>query len=165
MLLLYQKEALSPMKPAPDFKLPDQFNVIHSLKDYKGKWIVMYFYPKDDTSGCTIEACNFRDEREAIAEYGNAEVIGISKDSVVSHKKFVEKNNLNFTLLSDASHKVIEAYGAWGPKKLMGREYIGISRNTYIINPEGKIAKEYIDVNPKKHAAEIINDLKALQAK
>ena len=153
------------MKPAPNFKLPDQDNKIHSLSDYSGKWLVVYFYPKDNTSVCTTEACNFRDERDAIAEYGNASVVGISKDSVASHKKFAEKNNLNFTLLSDESHKVIEAFGAWGPRKFMGREYIGISRNTYLINPEGKIAKEYIGVNPKDHAVQIINDLKALQAK
>lgn len=153
------------MKQAPKFNLPDQDNKLHSLNDYSGKWLVLYFYPKDNTSGCTTEACSFRDEREVIAQYGNADVVGISKDSVASHKKFAEKNNLNFTLLSDESHAVIEAYGAWGLKKLMGREYLGIRRNTYIINPEGKIVKEYTGVNPKKHAVEIINDLKALQAK
>jgi len=152
------------MKQAPDFKLPDQNGELHTLAEYSGKWLVLYFYPKDDTPGCTTEACNFRDERDAIAEYGNATVIGISKDSVANHKKFADKHNLNFTLLSDESHEVIEAYGAWGPKKFMGREYVGISRNTYIIDPEGKIVKEYIGVNPKKHAAEIINDLKKLQS-
>lgn len=152
------------MKQAPDFSLQDQNGKTHSLKDFKGKWLVLYFYPKDATPGCTTEACNFRDERDAIAEYGNASVVGISKDSVASHKKFAEKNNLNFTLLSNENHKVIEAYGAWGPKKFMGREYVGISRNTYIIDPKGNIAKEYIAVNPKNHAAEIIADLKSLQA-
>lgn len=151
------------MKPAPDFKLPDQDGKIRSLKDYAGKWLVLYFYPKDMTSGCTTEACNFRDERDAIAEYGNAEVVGVSKDSVASHKKFIEKNKLNFTLLSDDDHSMIEAYGAWGPKKFMGKEYIGISRNTYLIDPKGNIVKEYLGVDPKKHAVEIIDDLKALQ--
>jgi peroxiredoxin Q/BCP len=153
------------MKLAPDFNLPDQNGKNHSLKDYQGKWLVLYFYPKDNTPGCTTEACNFRDERDAIAEYGNADVIGISKDSVASHKKFADKHNLNFTVLSDEGHKIIEAYGAWVPKKLMGREYIGINRNTYLINPEGNIVKEYIGVNPKNHAVEIINDLKAFQGK
>lgn len=153
------------MSKAPDFKLPDQDGKIRSLSDYKGKWLVLYFYPRDNTSGCTTEACNFRDERDAISEYGNAVVVGISKDSVASHKKFIEKNNLNFTLLSDESHKTIEAYGAWVPKKFMGREYVGINRNTYIIDPSGEIVKEYIGVNPKNHAVEIIKDLKELQTK
>ncbi len=153
------------MKKAPDFKLPDQNGDIKTLSDYKGKWIVLYFYPKDDTPGCTTEACNFRDERDAISEFGNATVIGISKDSVASHKKFAEKHKLNFTLLSDVDHEVIDAYGSWVPKKFMGREYIGISRDTYIIDPKGNIVKEYKGVSPAKHAVEIINDLKALQAK
>ena len=153
------------MRKAPDFELADQDGKMHSLKDYQGKWLVVYFYPKDDTPGCTTEACNFRDERDAIAEYGNATVIGISKDSVASHKKFTEKHKLNFTLLSDEDHRVIEAFGAWGPKKFMGKEYVGISRNTYLVDPRGNIVKEYLGVNPKKHAVEIIEDLKALQAK
>ena len=102
-------------------------------------------------------------EREAIADLGSAEVVGISKDSVRSHKKFVDKYHLNFTLLSDPEHKVIEAYGSWKPLKFMGREYMGTQRNTFIITPDGKIAKEYVGVDPKTHAAEIIADLKALQ--
>jgi len=153
------------MKPAPNFNLPDQSGKNHQLSDYLGKWLVIYFYPKDDTPGCTTEACNFRDERDAIAEYGNAVVIGISKDSVSSHKKFTDKYKLNFTLLSDPEHGTIEAYGAWGPKKFMGKEFLGVNRNTYIINPEGMITKEYLGVNPKKHAVEIINDLKKFQSK
>jgi peroxiredoxin Q/BCP len=153
------------MKTAPDFSLQDQNGKTHELKDYSGKWLVLYFYPKDSTPGCTTEACNFRDERDVIAEYGGAEVIGISKDSVASHKKFTEKHSLNFTLLSDETHKVIEAYGAWGKKKFMGREFEGIFRNTYIIDPKGNIVKEYLGVNPKNHAVEIINDLKELQEK
>lgn len=152
------------MKPAPDFSLPDKDGNIHTLADYAGKWLVLYFYPKDDTPGCTTEACSFRDEREAIAELGNAEVVGISKDSVQSHKKFLEKYHLNFTLLSDPAHTTIEAYGSWQPKKFMGREYIGTMRNTFIINPDGQIVKEYRGVDPKTHAAEIIADLRELQA-
>jgi len=151
------------MKPAPDFSLLDQNNNLTSLSDYKNKWLVLYFYPKDNTPGCTTEACSFRDERDAIAEYGNAEVVGINKDSVASHKKFAEKNKLNFKLLSDHDRKTIRAYGSWGPKKFLGREFFGISRNTYIIDPEGMIVKEYIGVNPKTHAAQIIADLKELQ--
>jgi peroxiredoxin Q/BCP len=152
------------MKQAPSFSLPDQNDKIHSLKDYAGTWLVLYFYPKDETPGCTTEACNFRDARDTIAEFGRAGVVGISKDTVKSHKKFADKHELNFTLLSDPDHKVIDAYGAWQKKKFMGREYMGIMRNTYIINPDGMIAKEYIGVDPKDHVGTIIEDLKTLRA-
>ena len=151
------------MKQAPNFSLPDQDGTLHALKDFAGKWLVIYFYPKDDTPGCTTEACNFRDARDAIAEYGNASVVGISKDSVKSHKKFADRHRLNFILLSDEGHTVIEAYGAWHKKKFMGRAYMGINRNTYLINPNGKIVKEYLDVTPASHAGEIITDLQTLQ--
>jgi peroxiredoxin Q/BCP len=152
------------MKQAPDFALPDQNGKIHSLADYKGKWVVLYFYPKDDTPGCTTEACSFRDERAVIAEHG-AEVIGISKDSIDSHKKFTEKYGLNFTLLSDSDHKIMEAYGSWGLKKFMGREYEGVHRQTFIIDPNGIIVREYPKVTPKDHALQIIRDLDALKKK
>src|SRR5262245_8789442 len=99
---------------APDFTLPDQNGTMRSLKDYAGKWLVLYFYPEDDTSGCTTEACNFRDARDVIANLSGAKVVGISKDTVESHKKFVDKYHLDFTLLSDTEHKVIEAYDSWG---------------------------------------------------
>lgn len=152
------------MKIAPGFKLADQNGLIRSLEDYKGKWVVLYFYPKDDTPGCTTEACSFRDEREAIAKFGNAEVIGISKDSVKSHKIFADKYGLNFTLLSDESLDVTKKYNAWGERSMYGRVYMGIIRSTFIIDPEGNIVKHYPKVDPKKHAAEIINDLEKLQA-
>lgn len=153
------------MQKAPDFSLPDQNGNIHTLQDYTGKWLVLYFYPKDDTPGCTAEACSFRDEREAIAELGHAEVVGVSKDSVAAHKKFADKYNLNFTLLSDPEHKTIEAYDSWKPQKFMGKEFLGTKRNTFIIDPDGNIAKKYEGVDPKAHAAEIVQDLKTLQAK
>lgn len=153
------------MKKAPSFQLPDQNDQLHKLEDYLGEWLVVYFYPKDDTPGCTTEACDFRDARDALAEFGHTNVIGISKDSTKSHKKFDEKHKLNFTLLSDPDHSVIEAFGAWGPKKFMGREFLGIKRNTYIINPEGYIVKEYENVTPKTHVALLIKDLKELQSK
>lgn len=152
------------MKQAPDFSLPDQAGTTHTLAEYAGKWLVLYFYPKDNTSGCTAEACSFRDERTAIAEFGNAEVVGVSKDSVRSHKKFAADHQLNFTLLSDPEHKTIEAYCSWKPKKFMGREYLGTHRDTFIISPDGKIAREYRGVDPKTHAGQIIADLQALQA-
>ncbi len=152
-------------KPAPDFSLPDQNGVKHSLKDYHGKWLVLYFYPKDDTPGCTTEACSFRDERELIAELGNAEVVGVSKDSISSHKKFADKYKLDFTLLSDESAKTLKDYGAWEEKSMFGKKYMGITRSTVIINPAGNIVKSYPKVDPKQHAAEIIHDLKELQRK
>lgn len=141
---------------APDFNLPDQKGNMHGLKDYAGKWLVLYFYPEDDTSGCTAEACNFRDAREVIAELGNAEVVGISKDTVDSHQKFAGKYDLNFTILSDTSHKTMKAYDSWGV--MMAK------RNTFIINPKGEIVKKYEGVEPDQHAAEVIEDLKELQA-
>lgn len=151
------------MKQASNFTLKDQNNTEHALSDYAGKWVVLYFYPKDDTPGCTLEACNFRDERDAIADYGNASVIGISKDTVTSHKKFADKFNLNFTLLSDPDHSVIKSYGAWQEKSMFGKKYMGIQRMTFIIDPNGQIVKEYPKVSPAKHAAEIIADLRELQ--
>lgn len=151
------------MKEAPNFSLQDQDGVMRNLSDFTGKWIVLYFYPKDDTPGCTTEACNFRDVRDAIAEITGAVIIGISKDSVKSHKKFADKYSLNFTLLSDVDHVAAEAYDSWKLKKFMGREYMGMERNTFLISPKGIIEREYRGVNPKDHAAEIIRDLKSLQ--
>ncbi len=147
---------------APNFSLPDQNNNVHALAQYAGKWVIVYFYPKDATPGCTKEACNFRDGRQVLKDAG-AVVLGISKDTVASHKKFADKHNLNFTLLSDTSTETIQAYGAWAQKKFMGREYMGINRNTYLINPEGDIAKTYEGVNPLTHVGELLKDLKTLQ--
>lgn len=146
-----------------DFQLPDQNGKIHSLSDYANRWVVLYFYPKDDTPGCTKEACSFRDSYHSLQKMG-AQILGVSKDSVTSHKKFAEKFNLNFPILSDEDHKVISAYGAWGIKKFMGREYEGTKRNTYLINPKGEIEKEYLGVDPLKHTTEIIEDLKKLNS-
>ncbi len=152
------------MKQAPNFNLLDQNGTKHELADYSGKWLVLYFYPKDSTPGCTKEACSFRDARADIEQEANASVVGISKDSVESHKKFSDKYHLNFTLLSDPEHQVIEAYESWKPLKFMGKEYMGTQRNTFIIGPDGGIYKQYIGVDPKDHANQIIKDLKQLQA-
>lgn len=152
------------MKQAISFTLEDQDGVKHSLEDYAGKWLVLYFYPKDDSPGCTAEACEFRDAREIIAELGHATVVGISKDTVKSHKKFADKYGLNFTLLSDPDHTIIEAYGAWQEKSKYGKKYMGIQRSTFIIDPSGNIVKNYPKVSPKDHAAAIIADLQALQS-
>jgi len=147
---------------AKDFNLQDQNGDSHKLSDYKGKWLLIYFYPKDDTPGCTKEACNFRD---AIAEFTKrgVTIVGISKDNVQSHKKFADKYKLNFTLLSDPDHSVIENYGAWGTKKLLGKEFTGTQRNSYLINPTGEIVKEYKNVNPLSHFEQILSDLDQLQ--
>lgn len=145
------------MKKAPDFTLPDQYGSMHSLSDYYGQWLVLYFYPQDETHGCTQEACHFRDAQSVIAELGNAKVVGISPDSVESHKKFAEKHKLNFTILSDPDHEVIETYGSWKAQ--------WTHRDTFIIDPDGNIAKEYRGVDPENHIIQIIDDLKSLQAK
>ena len=146
---------------APNFSLPDQDGNIHTLKQYAGKWVVLYFYPKDKTPGCTKEACSFRDGRDYL-EANGAIVLGISKDSIASHKKFADAHNLNFTLLSDESIDTIKAYDAWGKKKFMGKEYMGIKRDTYLINPSGEIVKKYEGVNPLTHVGELLKDLQQL---
>lgn len=145
---------------APDFSLADQEGKTHTLADYKGKWVVLYFYPKDDTPGCTAEACSLRDSRDDIAALG-AEVVGVSADDMASHEKFKAKHTLNFTLLSDPEMKAITAYGAWG-KKMFGKE--GILRRTFIINPEGVVVKVYGRVTPLGHGEQIVEELKKLQA-
>jgi len=144
---------------APNFTLPDNSGKIHSLSDFIGKWLVLYFYPKDETPGCTIEACSLRDARDDIADLG-AEIVGVSRDDASSHDKFKSKYNLNFTLLTDSDHSVIDLYGAWG-KKAFGQE--GILRKTFIISPDGQVAKVYERVTPLGHGKQVIDDLKKLQ--
>lgn len=149
-----------PPYPAPIFTLPDENHTLHSLGDFAGKWVVLYFYPKDDTPGCTVEACGLRDARDDLVDLG-AEVIGISKDEPSDHEKFKAKYNLNFTLLSDPQGEVIASYGAWG-KKQFGRE--GILRKTFIINPEGQVVKAYGRVTPLGHGQQVIEELRRLQS-
>lgn len=148
---------------APSFTLLDQEGMPHDLSTYRGSWVVLYFYPKDDTPGCTKEACAFRDNLPRF-KGANAIIFGISVDSVKSHKKFVEKYGLPFTLLADEDKKVVESYGVWGRKKFMGREYDGILRTTFIIDPSGMIAKVYEAVKPEGHAEEVLAELARLQA-
>lgn len=143
---------------APDFTLLDQDGVSHSLSSYRGKRVLIYFYPKDDTPGCTKQACGLRDAMPAFSTL-EASVFGISADSVQSHKKFAEKYGLPFTLLSDENHAVAEAYGVWGTKKMMGREYQGIRRTSFLIDAEGNIEKIYENVKPELHADEVLMDL------
>lgn len=145
---------------APAFSLPDQDGVVHTLNEVRGKWALLYFYPKDATPGCTVEAQTLRD---AFPDFGalDAVVFGISADSVESHKKFAEKHHLPFTLLADTDKKMVTAYGVWGTKKMMGREYDGIFRTSFLIAPDGTIAKVYENVKPAEHAAQVLADIKA----
>lgn len=146
--------------PAPDFSLPDVNGDTHSLNDFKGLWLVLYFYPKDDTPGCTVEACSLRDARDDLAELG-VQVVGVSRDDAKSHDEFKAKYSLNFTLLTDADHATMDAYGAWG-NKLFGQE--GVLRKTFIVNPTGQVVKVYGRVTPLGHGEQIISDIKKLQA-
>jgi peroxiredoxin Q/BCP len=146
---------------APNFKLQDQDGKIHKISDYKGKWVLLYFYPKDDTPGCTKEACVIRDNFPDFRKL-NIIVLGISVDSVESHKKFAQKYNLPFTLLSDEKKEVVKKYGVWGKKKFMGKEYEGTLRTSFLINPQGKVAKIYESVKPEIHAEEVLGDLKEM---
>jgi peroxiredoxin Q/BCP len=146
---------------APEFSLPDQNGHRQTLKNFLGKWVVLYFYPKDDTPGCTKEACGFRDgfalfKREGIV------VIGISADSIKKHARFVEKYELPFLLLADEEKAVVEQYGVWAKKKFMGREYMGILRTTFLIDTRGKIAKIYENVKPEEHATEVLAEVLCL---
>lgn len=147
--------ALTTGNKAPEFQLKDGQGNIHQLSDYSGQTFVLYFYPKDNTPGCTKEACAFRD---AYADFKQAgvEVIGISPDSEKSHTKFAEKFELPFTLLSDPDHKICEAFGVWGPKKYMGREYEGVYRTTFVIGPDGMIKRVFENVKPTEHVEEVL---------
>jgi len=146
---------------AIDFSLMDQNEKVHTLSSYKGNWVLLYFYPKDDTPGCTKEACGFRDSLNDLKKH-NVVVLGISADSVSSHQKFAKKYNLNFPLLSDEKKEVIKAYGAFGKKKFMGKEFEGILRISFLINPQGEIVKKYDKVKPEVHAKEVLEEIKNL---
>jgi len=148
---------------APEFELPDQDGKLHKLSDYSGKYVLIYFYPKDFTPGCTIEACELRDNFPDFENRG-VKVFGVSTDSVESHKKFIERHKLPFTLLADENKKVVKLYAVWKPKKIFGKEFLGTHRTSFLINSEGKIAKIYERVKPKVHAEEVLKDLGSLKA-
>ncbi len=145
---------LSPGDKAPYFELQDQDGNLVKLTDFEGKNLVLYFYPKDDTSGCTKEACSFRDELPSF-EGINAAIVGVSPDSVKSHRKFIDKYSLNFTLLSDESKSMLEAYGVWKEKSMYGKKYMGVERTTYIIDPSGKIKAVFNKVKVDGHTEEV----------
>lgn len=144
---------------APIFSLLDQEGKIHSLADYKGKWVLIYFYPKDETPGCIKEACAVRDNWPFFEKLGCV-VLGISADSVKSHDKFVNKYKLPFTLLADEKKEVIKKYGAWQKKIFMGKAGMGIKRISYLIDPRGIITQSYSNVKPAEHANDVLKDLK-----
>jgi len=145
---------------APEFTLLDENGVPRTLADYRGNPLVLYFYPKDDTPGCTTEACNFRDDYSAYQQSG-VTILGVSPDSSKSHTKFKAKYGLPFTLLADEDHKVADLYQVWGPKKFMGKSYEGILRTTFLIDSQGEIVKVFENVKPAEHSAEILAILKA----
>lgn len=149
-------------QPAPEISLPDQHGTLHTLAEHRGSWVLLYFYPKDDTPGCTKEACGVRDNFTQFRSL-DVSVLGVSTDTVASHKKFADKYNLPFTLLADTEKKTVKDYGVWGPKKFMGREFLGTKRTSFLIDPDGKIAKVYVDVKAEGHAKEVLDDLVVLR--
>lgn len=153
--------ALKEGAKAPAFALPDQDGATHRLSGYAGRWVLVYFYPRDNTSGCTKEACAIRDRFPDFRKLG-IQVLGVSRDSVASHARFAAKHDLPFPLLSDESGAMIEKYGAWQKKKMAGREYMGIVRMSYLLDPAGRIARVYPKVKPAEHADEVLADLKRL---
>lgn len=152
----------SPGSPAPDFSLPDQDRKVHALKDYLGKWLLLYFYPNDDTPGCTTEACGIRDRWTDFRRAG-LDVVGISANGVKSHAKFARKYGLPSTLLSDEGLETVNAYGVWQEKKFMGRTFMGTVRTSFLINPNGKIAKVYEKVKARSHAEEVLADFMGIK--
>lgn len=146
---------------APRFKLPDQTGTIRTLEEFKGRWLVLFFYPKDNTPGCTIESIDFTNHLKKF-EKSLTSVLGISADSIKAHCNFIEKKNLKVTLLSDEKHEMLEAYGVWQQKKLYGREFMGIVRNTFLVDPNGKIAFIWTKVKPDGHATEVLAKVQEL---
>jgi thioredoxin-dependent peroxiredoxin len=148
---------------APDVALPDASGTMHRLADQRGRWTVLYFYPKDDTPGCTVEACEFRDANETIVERG-ADVWGVSPQGAKSKRAFSEKFGLPFTLLADEDHAVADEYGSWVEKQNYGKTYWGVARRTFLIDPNGRVAKVWPKVKPEGHAAEVLAALDEAQA-
>lgn len=147
---------LKPGDKAPNFSLPNQNGEAQSLKDHKGQKLVLFFYPKDNTPGCTAEACDLRDNFDALQKEGYT-LFGISPDSEKKHQNFIKKFDLPFDLLADTEQEMLQAYGCWGQKKFMGKEYIGVHRTTFLIDEKGKISEVITKVKTKEHAAQILS--------
>lgn len=150
-------------KKAPSFTLPNQNGEKKSLKDYEGSYLLLYFYPKDLTPGCTTQACSLNDNLTPLKKLG-LKVVGISCDSEAKHQKFIEKYGLKFELLADIDKKTVQEYGVWVEKSMYGKKYMGIQRDSFLIDPKGKIIKHYIKVKPSEHVAEVIKDMKEIKA-
>jgi len=164
-----QAAGLEPATPrpgelAPEVALPDETGTVRRLADQRGRWTILYFYPRDDTPGCTTEACQFRDFDSDYAAT-DADVWGISRDGAASHRRFREKFDLPFTLLSDPDRTAIEAYGAWREKSMLGKRYMGIARSTYLVDPDGRVARAWPQVKADGHAAEVLEALREAQAR
>jgi peroxiredoxin Q/BCP len=149
---------ISANQPAPEFSLPDEDGTLRTLAEFRGKPVILYFYPKDDTPGCTLEACNFRDDY-SVYQANGVVILGVSPDSSKLHTKFKKKFDLPFPLLVDSDHAVAQAYGVWGPKKFMGKSYEGIYRTTFLIGPQGDILKVFENVKPEGHSAQVLEVL------
>lgn len=156
-------ERLKEGELAPEFTLPNQDDIEISLKDLRGSWIILYFYPKDNTPGCTTEACDFSNKEEYFQDNLDAIILGVSPDSTKSHRDFIEKEGLKISLLSDSSKEVMKSYGAYGVKKNYGKEYEGVIRSTFIINPEAKIVKALYNVRAKGHVERVEKEFKKLR--
>ena len=152
-----------PGEQAPEFALPDETGTIHRLSDQRGRWTILYFYPTDDTPGCTTEACGFRDVNDTIQERG-ADVWGVSPQGSASKRAFREKFGLQFLLLADEDHSVADAYGSWVEKNNYGKTYWGTARRTFLIDPEGRMARAWPKVKPEGHAAEVLAALEEARA-
>lgn len=148
-------------QPAPEFRLADENEKIHTLADYRGQAVLLYFYPKDDTPGCTVEACNFRDDYSAYESAGVV-ILGVSPDTPKSHAKFKNKYDLPFSLLADEDNALAGAYGVWGEKSMFGKKYMGVLRTTFLIDAEGNVARVFEGVKPDGHSTEVLDAIKAL---
>jgi peroxiredoxin Q/BCP len=153
---------INPGIKAPDFALADESNTVRRLSDFRGRPVVLYFYPKDDTPGCTTEACNFRDDYSAYIDV-DVVILGVSPDDPKSHTKFKKKYSLPFPLLADKNHEVCNLYGVWGEKKFMGRVFDGVFRTTFLIDANGNIARLFENVKPAGHSLEVLSAIKALK--
>ncbi|MDA0772841.1 MAG: thioredoxin-dependent thiol peroxidase [Cyanobacteria bacterium] len=149
-------------KKAPAIKLQDQSGEIVNLQDFKGSYVIIFFYPKDMTPGCTTEACSFKDNMAKLTKLG-VQILGISCDDVTKHEKFSDKYKLKYPLLADVDKEVVAKYGVWVEKNMYGKKYMGIQRDSFLIDPQGKIVKHYIKVKPAEHVAQVIKDVKELQ--
>lgn len=154
--------SLSVGSVAPEFSLPDQEGTIHVSEDYRGRWLLLYFYPEDDTPGCTKEACGFRDIKKDLEDRSCA-ILGVSPDTVESHRKFSDKHDLSFPILADPDKEQINAYGVWREKSFMGKKYMGVARTSFLIDPKGIMRKIYEGVKPEEHPLEVMKDLEELQ--